>query len=98
MAFGQLRAPVLVVRSSTYAGSGSRVLTDAAGKRRNPPFRQRLRGFRSYRPNPYGESGSNRVLQHSRGSARKTLQSASKIDRMNRQSELNRGLMLNILI
>src|SRR5215213_5386689 len=29
MAFGQLRAPISVVRSSSYPGSGSQVLTDA---------------------------------------------------------------------
>src|SRR3954453_14041631 len=34
MAFGQLRAPISVFGSSSYAGSGSRVLTDATGERR----------------------------------------------------------------
>ena len=41
---------------------------------------------------------SDRALQHGRGSARRTLQSALKIGRMNRRTELNWGLMLNILI
>src|SRR3982751_5072962 len=35
MASGQLRTPISVVVSSLYAGSGSRVLTDATGERRN---------------------------------------------------------------
>src|SRR4051812_12633319 len=47
----------LVVRSGLYAGSGSRVLTDATGERRNRQFCQPFRGLRSCRPNPSGESG-----------------------------------------
>ena len=35
MVFGQLRAPIYVVISNSYAGSGSRDLTDATGERRN---------------------------------------------------------------
>src|SRR3954454_21242061 len=57
MASGQLRAPISVVISNLYAGSGSRVLTDATGERRNRQFCQRFRGLRSCRPNPSGESG-----------------------------------------
>src|SRR4051794_34094632 len=40
MASGQLCASIPIVRSSFYAGSGSRVLTDATGERRNQQFRQ----------------------------------------------------------
>src|SRR4051794_1855306 len=57
MAFDQLRASILVVESSSYAGSGGRVLTDATGERRNRQFRQRFRGLRSCQPDPSGESG-----------------------------------------
>src|SRR3954463_13113472 len=57
MAFGQLRAPISVVRSNPYAGLSSRILTDPTGERRNRQFRQRFRGLRSCRPNPSGESG-----------------------------------------
>src|SRR4051812_44715979 len=57
MAFGQLRVPISDVRSSSYAGSSSRILTDPTGERRNRQFRQRFRGLRSYRSNPSGESG-----------------------------------------
>ena len=35
MVFGQLRAPIYVIISNSYAGSGSRDLTDATGERRN---------------------------------------------------------------
>src|SRR3954470_7059772 len=35
MASGQFRAPISIVRSSSYAGSSSRVLTDPTGERRN---------------------------------------------------------------
>src|SRR6185503_9289049 len=41
---------------------------------------------------------SDKALPHGRGSARRTLQSALKIGCMNRRTELNWGLMLNILI
>jgi hypothetical protein len=57
MAFGQLRAPNSTVKSISYAGSSSRILTDLTGERRNRQFCQRSRGLRSYRPNPSGESG-----------------------------------------
>src|SRR3954447_1621680 len=57
MAFGQLRTPISVVRSTLYAGSSSRILTDPTGERRNRQFRQRFPGLRSCRPNPSGESG-----------------------------------------
>src|SRR3954463_2361533 len=57
MAFGQLRAPISVVRSNPYAGSSSRILTDPTGERRSRQFCQRFRGLRSCRPNPSGESG-----------------------------------------
>src|SRR4051794_29059793 len=63
MAFGHLRAPILASRSSSYAGSGSRVLTDATGERRNRQFRQRFRGLRPCRPNLCGDSGVNRVCR-----------------------------------
>src|SRR4051812_40725696 len=52
MAFGQLRAPISLVKSSPYTESGSRVLTDLTGERRNRQFRQRFCGFRSCRLNP----------------------------------------------
>src|SRR3954454_4686128 len=57
MAFGQLRAPISVVRSNSYAGSSGRILTDPTGERRNRQFRQRFHGLRTYRPNLSGESG-----------------------------------------
>src|SRR3954453_10848763 len=57
MASGQLRAPIPLVRSSTYAGLGNRTLTDPTGERRNQQFRRHFRGFRSCWPNPSGESG-----------------------------------------
>src|SRR4051794_1550299 len=57
MAFSQLRAPISIVRSNSYAGSSSRILTDPTGEKRNRQFRQRFRGFRSCRPNSSGESG-----------------------------------------
>src|SRR4051794_484058 len=57
MTFGQLRAPISIVRSSLYAGSSSRILTDPTGERSNRQFRQRFCGLRSCRPNPSGESG-----------------------------------------
>ena len=56
MASGQLRAPIPVIRSSPYAGSGNRPLTDATGERRNWQFGQRFRGFWSCRLNPSGKS------------------------------------------
>src|SRR3954453_8273051 len=57
MAFSQLRALITAVKSNSYAGSSSRILTDPTGERRNWQFRQRFRGLRSCRPNPSGESG-----------------------------------------
>src|SRR5215216_4901496 len=59
MAFGQLRAPISVVRSNSYAGSSSRILTDPTGEKRNRQFCQHFRGLRFCRPNPSGESGIN---------------------------------------
>src|SRR3954453_9484313 len=56
MAFGHLRAPILAIRSSSYDGSSSGIMTDPTGERRNPQFRQRFRGLWSCRPNPSGES------------------------------------------
>src|SRR3954454_22168144 len=35
MAFGQLRAPISTIKSNSYAGSSSRILTDPTGERRN---------------------------------------------------------------
>ena len=61
MAFGQLRAPISIVRSISYAGSSSRILADPTGERRNRQFRQRFCGLRSCRPDPSGESGFNLV-------------------------------------
>jgi hypothetical protein len=58
MAFGQLRSPISVSKSSSYTGSGSRVVTDPTGERRNRQFRQRFHGLQPYRPNPSGESGN----------------------------------------
>jgi hypothetical protein len=52
MAFGHLRVPIPAVRSSSYAESGCRVVTDPTGERRNRQFRQRFRGLQSCRPNP----------------------------------------------
>ena len=63
MAFDQLRVPISITSSSSYVGSGSRVLTDATGERRNRQFRQHFRGLWSYRPNPSGESGPIRTGQ-----------------------------------
>src|SRR3954449_5787650 len=57
MAFGQLRAPITIVKSNSYAGSSGRISTDPTGERRNRQFRQRFRGLRSCRANPSGESG-----------------------------------------
>src|SRR4051794_40685661 len=57
MAFGQLRAPITIVKSDSYAGSSGRISTDPTGERRNRQFRQRFRGLRSCRANPSGESG-----------------------------------------
>jgi hypothetical protein len=57
VASGRLRALILLVISSPYAGSRGRVLTDATGERRNRQFRERFRGLRSCRSNPSGESG-----------------------------------------
>src|SRR5215217_9315672 len=51
MAFDHLRAPILDVRSGSYAGSGSWVVTDPTGERRNGQFGQRLRGLRFCRIN-----------------------------------------------
>src|SRR4051794_39041975 len=45
MMFGQLRASISAITSSSYTGSDSRVLTDPTGERRNPRFRQRFRGL-----------------------------------------------------
>ena len=59
MAFGQLRAPISIVKSISYAGSSSRILADPTGERRNRQFRQRFCGLRSCRPDPPGESGVN---------------------------------------
>src|SRR4051794_21917108 len=56
-AFGQVRAPILTDSLGIYAGSGSRVLTDAAGERRKLAFRQRFCGLQPCRPDPNGESG-----------------------------------------
>src|SRR3954465_1594103 len=39
MAFGHLRAPILAIRSSSYDGSSSGIMTDPTGERRNPQFR-----------------------------------------------------------
>src|SRR3954454_21478159 len=63
MAFGQLRAPISVVRSNPYAGSSSRILTDPTGERRNRQLRQRFRGLRSCLPNPSGGSGFKTFLR-----------------------------------
>src|SRR4051812_45947953 len=57
MAFGQLRAPISIVRSTSYAGSSNRILADPTGERRNRQFRQCFCGLRSCRPDPSGESG-----------------------------------------
>src|SRR6478609_7501886 len=57
MAFGQLGAPISIVRSVFYAGSSSRILADPTGERRNRQFRQRFCGLRSCQPDPSGESG-----------------------------------------
>jgi hypothetical protein len=57
MTFGQLRAPISIVKSDSYAGSSSRILTDPTGERRNRQFRQCFRGFRPYRPHLSRESG-----------------------------------------
>src|SRR4051794_26492283 len=54
-----LRAPISISGSNSYAGSSSQILTDPTGERRSRRFRQHFRGFRSYRPNPSGESGHN---------------------------------------
>ena len=62
MTFGQLRAPISIVRSDAYAGSSSRILTDPTGERRNWQFCQHFRGLRSCRPNPSGKSGLNSLL------------------------------------
>ena len=59
MAFGQLRASILYVRSISYDRSSSRILTDPTGERRNRQFPERFRGLRSCRPNPCEESGLN---------------------------------------
>src|SRR3954468_16346884 len=63
MALGQLRAPISIGGSNSYAGSSSQILTDPTGERRSRRFRQHFRGLRSCRPNPSGESGVNRVGQ-----------------------------------
>src|SRR3954447_11782814 len=63
MAFGQLRAPISVVRSNPYAGSSSRILTDPTGERRNRQLRQRFRGLRSCLPNPSGGSGTKYLVK-----------------------------------
>src|SRR3954451_25331405 len=57
MALGQLRAPISIGRSNSYAGSSSRILAEPTGERRSRRFRQNFRGLRSCRPNPSGESG-----------------------------------------
>src|SRR4051812_38082236 len=57
ISFGQLPAPISIVKSGSYAESSSRILTDPTGERRNWQFFQRFRGLRSCRPNPSGESG-----------------------------------------
>src|SRR3954454_17923469 len=63
MAFGQLHAPISVVRLTSYAESSGRILTDPTGERRNRQFRQRFRGLRSCQPNPSGESGVDRYAR-----------------------------------
>src|SRR4051794_33183480 len=62
MAFGQLRVLISIVKSNSYAGSRSRILTDPTGERRNWQFCQHFRGLWSCRPNPSGESGIKDVL------------------------------------
>src|SRR4051794_27121654 len=62
MTFGQLRAPISIVKSDTYAVSSSRILTDPTGERRNWQFCHHFRGLRSCRPNPSGESGLDNAL------------------------------------
>ena len=57
IAFGQLRAPISIVKSDSHAGLSSRILTDPTGERRNWQFCQHFRGLRSCRPNPSGEYG-----------------------------------------
>src|SRR4051812_8942877 len=64
MAFGQLYAPISVVRSTSYAESSGRILTDPTGERRNRQFRQHFRGLRSCQPNPSGESGIYTIIVH----------------------------------
>jgi hypothetical protein len=50
MAFGQLRTLILIFRSGSYTGSGSGVLTNPTGERRNRQFCRYFRGLRSCRP------------------------------------------------
>src|SRR3954467_3496368 len=59
MALGQLRAPITLGKSNSYAESSGRILTDPTGERRNRQFCQHFRGLRSCQPNPSGESGIN---------------------------------------
>src|SRR3954469_13244814 len=63
MELGQLRAPIALGKSNSYAESSGRILTDPTGERRNRQFRQRFRGLRSCQPNPSGESGVNRYAR-----------------------------------
>src|SRR3954469_3506863 len=61
MTFGQLRAPISIVKLDTYAVSSSRILTDPTGERRNWQFCHNFRGLGPCRPNPSGESGLNQI-------------------------------------
>src|SRR4051812_2208540 len=84
MAFGQLRTPISVVRSTLYAGSSSRILTDPTGERRNRQFRQRFPGLRSCRPNPSGESG---FKDHRVSLMQSTQQYRDRAERVRRLAE-----------
>jgi Plasmid encoded RepA protein len=55
--FCRRRASISAAKSTFYAGSGGRVLTDAKGESGNPRIRQRFRGLRACRLDPHGESG-----------------------------------------
>ena len=59
MALSQLRAPISISRSNSYAGSSSRILTDPTGERRSRRFRQHFRDLRSCRARSSEESGLN---------------------------------------
>src|SRR3954451_1973445 len=90
MALGQLRAPISLGKSNSYAESSGRILTDPTGERRNRQFCQHFRGLRSCQPNPSGESGLIGVCSGflsvayrrtgSRGPAGRLLYDARRVD------------------